>query len=489
MKRLRHVLPGPATCIALAVALPAALSLHESWDLMFSIASGRWILEYGFPVGDPFSLTADSAWFPHSWGFCVLAELMVRALGGAGPAVLMGLVLAAEILLIGRLVGEARAGGLFWLVLVLLVLWAQWYAFGAERAYQFGNLCFAAGLWLALRWRAGADWAAWLFVPLVAAWANLHGSWIVGPALLGSCALGALIDAGRLQRRHLLAAAASAAAFGAAALSPEALHTCLYPFRLVLGIHTRQIAEWHPWSLADGSGRALGILCLIAVWSLARSRDRSWSLLLPTAGLTLACVGNERFAPLAGIALAVTAAYHAAEKGGHAGLPLQLAGAIDRIDGWLKSWRKAASGALWPFAAVVAVGAVAHINPVGLAERLGPRDFPIEALQALCDRPPGRVLNTYRYGGAVSALCGPEYKVFIDGRNDPFPQSVHDDYRKLALLEPGWREALERYDPDYILWTRIGHGGPLLQILHGQGGWREVAGNEMGVLLVPEIVP
>jgi hypothetical protein len=119
-----------------------------------------------------------------------------------------------------------------------------------------------------------------------------------------------------------------------------------------------------------------------------------------------------------------------------------------------------------------------------LTRRLDPAFFPIRALQAVCLQPPGKVFNTFRHGGAISALCGPGYKVFIDSREDLFPPAIHSDYRRIALVEDGWREALRRYDPDYLFWSRELYGWRLLERLDLKHDWRVIVDEPVGGLWV-----
>jgi hypothetical protein len=93
------------------------------------------------------------------------------------------------------------------------------------------------------------------------------------------------------------------------------------------------------------------------------------------------------------------------------------------------------------------------------------------------------VLNEFIAGGVISYFVGPEYKVFIDPRKDPFPDSVHADYMHLLWGEPGWEEALTRYDPDYLVWFSSSPGNILLDHLRQRGGWREEVRDASGFVL------
>jgi hypothetical protein len=125
--------------------------------------------------------------------------------------------------------------------------------------------------------------------------------------------------------------------------------------------------------------------------------------------------------------------------------------------------------------ALVLLAGVSWQQPVPVEQGLLRSRFPLTCFEALRKLPPGRVMNRFTLGGAISYFAGTDYKVFIDSRNDPFPQPIHDDYTRILWLEPGWEESFARYDPDYLLWDEENPGNILLSNLQQRGGWREEA--------------
>ena len=75
-------------------------------------------------------------------------------------------------------------------------------------------------------------------------------------------------------------------------------------------------------------------------------------------------------------------------------------------------------------AAAVALAVSAALHPATVRERLYPGRFPLACFDTLKTLPPGKVLNRFIMGGALSYFAGPEYKVLIDSRNDPLVQST-----------------------------------------------------------------
>ncbi len=473
---VRRLLPGPAAVLALLVAVPIALSPLKNYDLFFHLAGARWILAHGFTRIDPFSVTGTAGWVPHEWGFGVLAEFSLRLFGAAGPELLTAALVAAFVLLAWRALRVASPSpGLSELVVLALTLAAQAFTWYQERPYHIGHVLFAVTLLLTQAWRRGSPRAPWLLVPLCALWANLHGSWILGPALLGSTAVGALLDGGDAahRRRCLWALGASGLAYLASGLSPSGPSIYLYPIVHALLSSTQTLEEWLPLDLSLRWARYYLALLLLAVFVCGGARPRAWAILLPTLGLAAASLGAQRHAPFAALLLAVFIAEHRHRLAPSA-LPEALRAAWQRMDGWIAAWIQRASGAAWPFVALGALALTAALHPTPVRERLYPHRFPLACLDSLQALPPGKVLNRFIMGGALSYFAGPEYKVFIDSRNDPFPKPIHDDYDRFVYGLPGWREALASYSPDYVLWNRTGAGSALPDLLLREGGWAKI---------------
>ena len=63
----------------------------------------------------------------------------------------------------------------------------------------------------------------------------------------------------------------------------------------------------------------------------------------------------------------------------------------------------------------------------------------------------GRMLNTYNGGGYLIYRLYPQQRVFIDGRYNPYPAQVIDDYFSIADGGPDWFDGLARYEIDFVV--------------------------------------
>lgn len=484
MSRRALLIPGPAALIAWVLGVWLGLSPLKHYDLFFHLAGGRYVLEHGFNHVDPFSVTGTAGWVPHEWGFGVISVLLVKVLGGMGPALLTGALAAANVLLLWAVLGRATPRrGLLALGVLGLILAVQSPTWSQERPFHLGHLLFALTVLGTQAWRSGNDRVLW-FAPLLGAlWANLHGSWLLGPALLGATAVGHALDAPEQRPRAVRALVASLAMFLASALSPSGPSIWFYPLHHSALASTQNINEWTPLDLTAGWSWAYLALLGVALFCVGQAPVRRIAILLPALGLGIAALRVQRHAPFGAVLVGLALLEHAAPIRGLV-WPESLRRLTRAIDELFARWSANARGALWPALTLFLLAVMSWQHPVPVEQRVLRSRFPLACFEALRKLPPGKVMNPFTIGGAISYFAGPDYKVFIDSRNDPFPQPIHDDYMRIRWSEPGWEESLARYDPDYLLWDEENPGNILLDQLRQRGGWREETRDRQYVLWV-----
>ena len=173
----------------LAIALPALAALivpMPAVDLAYQVRAGDVILATGqIPSTDTFTFTvAGSPWLDQQWLAQVLLAAGYRLGGWEALAVLRALLVAATF---GLVAAVAIARGASWRTASILALLA--FAISspalALRPQLFGIVVFAVLLLLVAVRERHSRWL--LLVPVLACvWANLHGSFVLVPLLLGS---------------------------------------------------------------------------------------------------------------------------------------------------------------------------------------------------------------------------------------------------------------------------------------------------------------
>jgi hypothetical protein len=85
--------------------------------------------------------------------------------------------------------------------------------------------------------------------------------------------------------------------------------------------------------------------------------------------------------------------------------------------------------------------------------------------------PAARIYNAYGWGGYLIWRLYPEQRVFIDGRADLHGTRRLDDYITIARLRPGWREVLDTYAVDLVIFEKE---APLSVALGLDPDWQRV---------------
>ncbi|MBN8227100.1 hypothetical protein JYK02_06195 [Corallococcus macrosporus] len=472
--RFRRFLPAPVAVFALGLIFWLGLRPLRNYDLFFHMAGGRYVLEHGFTRVDPFSVTGTAGWVPHEWGFGVLCVLLVKVLGAAGPSLFVAALVAANgvLLWVALRRADPRPSHLLVLLCLGLVSAVQAHTWLEERPFHVGHLFFVLAILGVQAWRQGQEKVLWAFPLLGLAWANLHGSWLLGPAVLASTAMGTALDdrSPASLRRCGTALAAALAMFLVAGVSPDGPHIYLYPIQHSLLPSTQRINEWGPLDLELRWSWVYLLLFGACLFVIGRAPVRRAASLLPSLVLGVAALKVQRHAPFAAVLVALALVEHA--RTGTADAPA-LPRLLSRLERALASWSTGTSLALWP-AVLVASLITLHAGAPRPVEQGTHPSIPLPVLQALGRQPPGRVLNRFVMGGPISYFAGAPYKVYIDSRNDPFPAAIHRAYEQLLWSEPGWEQALEAYAPDYIVWDTQNPGHLLLDHLRERGGWREL---------------
>jgi len=248
---------APLALLAVAlVALLPALVVQDSW---LALVAGREVAEHGLPHVDHLTaLTAGHRWVDQQWLGQLVLYGAARA-GGVGLAfaVCLACALAAFALClhVAHRRGASPAALLVFTVPALAA--APW---GLQlRTQSLALLLFAATLWLLER-------DSPFVLPVLAVWANVHGSVVVGVALVLARAL--------VARRPLLALAPLTVF-----VSPYALSLPGY-YRLMLldPPFGHAVKEWHRTS-PSGLTAVFFALAIVAVL-LARRLDRFALLVL-----------------------------------------------------------------------------------------------------------------------------------------------------------------------------------------------------------------
>jgi hypothetical protein len=455
----RGWLPGAVGIGVYVLLLALGNKLLSDPDTHWQIAIGQWILSHhAVPESDIYSFTMNGQpWISTQWLAQVAYALAFQVAGWAGPVMLAATAVAAALALLARFLGARLpqtttvlivAGALALmaphllarphvLAMPVLVLW-------------FGGLVAAAD-----RGEAPSPW----LLPLMALWANLHGGFVFGLALIGPVALDGICssDAAKTAAARL-ALALRWAGFAVAALAAS----CVTPYgwnailasRKILGLGEalQLIGEWHPASFGGIGSFEICLLLLLALtlWRGIVLPPLRIVLLLGLLHMAFSAERNQEvFALVAPIILAAPLARQIGGPG-DVGEPR-----LDRL--------QFAGLALCLLAATLLMTSLERFEP-------GTRNAPADAVAELKRLGVARVFNDYDFGGYLIAN---DIATFIDGRTELFGETfVVDHHRAIELIDP---DKLLRMLADYdIDATLLRTGSAASKLLDHLDGWQKV---------------
>jgi hypothetical protein len=507
----------------IAVALLAGTFLLLSrWPLWHSdvwghLKFGQWIVQHReLPTQEPFSPFTDRQPYVHfQWLTQVVMYLWFaageRLAGGdelhrlAGGVEMLSLLFALLSFLrcIFLLLAYRRVSGSMPLACVALLLTGAF--FGRMQRPQFVGDLFFAVLLLASS-RSVLSRRALLLVPVCfVLWANLHGSYAAGLALLGVFFLGRCIEAGRaagawhpltiLQdaqvRLLLLAGLVSTAAI--ALLNPHGPWLLLYTARFSQHPNLASIVEWQSMDFNWGPGPQWGyVICCIVV---AGTQILSPRLMSPTRLLLCASFGvfplfQQRMitwwdALVPWIVLPAWAElgqrlswswlhYRSAPTAGKtflAGFLLVLAVWLSPPLQWLRSHqprpleRSLSQGTPWQLAAQLTAPPGEKTSYPQLADALK-HGYPGGRFQ-------GRIFATETQGDYLLWALPPDYPVLVYTHVHLFPPEHWRECMTVMAGEPGWREILDRHGVNLVV-VEAEERPQLAKALKADADWRVV---------------
>lgn len=453
------------------------IMLRDS-DTLWQIKIGQWILEHrALPTTDIYSFTrAGEPWISSSWLSQVLFALVYEPSNWSGVVILTSLAIGATAAIFVHLLEPylepARA---FLLVTPLLFMSMGHFLARPHMLALPVMVAFVGGLLAAADRRTAPSW---LLLPLMALWANLHGGFVMGLALIGAIGLDALASADRKDRFALAArwAVFGLAALAAACCTPYGWNTLLASTKILsLGKLLSMIWEWMPADFSSLDLFGASLLGLIAIGYYS-GLVLSWTRILLLLGLVWAALNHvrniEAFALLTPLVLAKP---FAEQLGVTRAVALRAADARS-------SFAVSAIAAL----AIVAAGwsiTRSYATPYRYAF-IG-NQSPAAAVDVLERRHAQRIVSTAPIGGY---LITRNIKTFIDGRAELYGEQFVLDYFD-AVEGKNVETLLRLLDTYRIDATLLNPTVPASRIMDHLPGWKRLYADDVAVVHVRDDTP
>jgi len=447
------------------------LSYHQLWhtDIWGHLSYGRVIVEQKqIPATEPLMPLSegvpmvDTAWLAQVVGFFIHSQWGVASLQFLYASSIFICVIA--LLLRFREKTDSIAVSLIGLVVFGLVAYKS---LAIIRPQLAGLACYVVMFSLVTRnkWHR----SFWVILPLLFAfWANVHGSFLLGFAVLGALCLGRGLDIYRHTKSFKAIAADPKTQRLFVITELAILATLLNPYGIGIypAIHAishnpnlANLVEWDPLTLRMVHGKAMAVASIVLI-ILYRLTPRRVSFAEPILliGLGLLAMWSVRmviwWTPIAALYTflhlnAVLKKYlksqqeqEEAEQPTRSGLNTVVT-----------------IGLAWIFFAYTPFGTIMlHGYPKDAAKykRIYRRSVspqtPFEITNYLHDhQPQGLVFNPYEWGDYLLWAGPANMKIFLNSHAHLVPRDIWLDYLHIANASSAWRDKLDRYGVNTVI--------------------------------------
>jgi hypothetical protein len=440
-------------------------SLLNDSDTYWQIGAGKWILDHNaVPHVDIYSFTkAGEPWVSSSWLAQVLFAEAYELAGWSGPVVLSAASIAATFALFAHILGRKIPATYAIIIALAALMLSTGHLLARPHVLVLPVMvAWVNGLVEASERREAPSF--WL-LPLIALWANLHGGFVFGLALVAPFALDALWNAQAPQRRRL---ALRWIAFGIGALvaccaTPYGWGSILAARKILdLGELLHLIYEWMPADFSRFSPFEAYVFASIALALYCGVKLTPPRILL-VLGLFHMALSHVRNIEILALLMPLVVLTPVASQFGlkaartvRTNFPIASAAILALL-----------GASTWAFAANYKYSPPAIQSPAA-------------AVDALIARHPKRVLNDLPFGGY---LISRQLPVFIDGRAELYGEAFEMNYyRALQLKDVNlFLNLLRDYDIDAVLLTPV---TPAASLLDHLDGWSRVYADDNAVLHV-----
>ena len=455
-----------------AVVLPV-IALHGALgtiDLAYHVRTGDIMLHtHGLVRHDLYTFTVPGTpWLDQQWGAQLLFAVIYRALGWPGLAftqILLGGLTVLFVYLACRAAGpppRVAAG-------VTLGAFAVAWTSLTLRPQLLAAVLFSVSLWLVVGRRLHPRRLLWMPV-VVVFWANIHGSFFLGPVLLGLAVFQDLYGHRPQAQRVIRVTAVSLLA---TLVNPFGPRVWSYVYAISRNpFISKLVSEWQPPSVRRPDDAIFFLSVAALVYLLARrGRATPWP--------ALAWLGLF-------FAMALTASRNTMWWG-LAAAPV-LAGLLGE-SGHRRDERPPPLFVNTAIAAclVLLVGVFFSISLEGGSFREpGTRvaDAPVALTAELRGmlQPGDRIFNLQRWGSWFE-LAIPEDPVFVDSRIEIFPGRVWNDYLAVSNGREGWQAILDRWKVRAVAVSQD-QQGTLIRLMERDPRWRLAYRDDEGVIFL-----
>ncbi len=470
----------------------------QGWAVLLADGDTGWHIRNGEQIIDTRSVPRSDAfafgstghpWFSWEWLPDALFAALFRTGGLMAVAIFCGIIIAVSVSVLFRHMIWRSVGVCIALPLTLLAVGASSVHYLA-RPHVIALLFFATVAWLIDLDRAGPRRLTWTLPLLFLFWANCHGSFLAGLAMLGLWFVESVIRAhGDTRRRRYPARTAMILVSSAAA-------TFCNPYGWRLHAHALEYlrSAWIQATIEEFQSprfrsenmfqyEILLIAGLCALPWLFRQRELYPGLVvLLWAHESLASVRHVPLYCLAAGPFTASWIQSSWNRWLSRCLPGPLFRAFNSINLTWRVWSH--GGTVWPVILCVAIGATAQKQVSFPANK-----FPVAIVKrnssqfASGTRPARRIFSSDQWSDYLIFECYPAVRIFFDGRSDFFGPWRGTAYQQLMR---GSSESPAILDRENVELALIPKEWALDGILRNDPRWRVLDADDQAVLFARE---
>ncbi|MDA9397736.1 hypothetical protein XH79_02565 [Bradyrhizobium sp. CCBAU 45389] len=430
---LRAWLPLILATTAYLILIGKIGEILRDADTYWHVVVGEWIIDHrAVPYVDPFSFTKHGApWITSAWLSEVLYFLAFKLAGWLGPALLAALAASTAFFLLAHCLLKRLSNVPVTILVSAGIAMTVHHILARPHVLIFPLMV----LWVdgLLRATDARRTPPWTYLLIITLWANLHGSFTLGIAMIAPFALEAIWNADKSSRLTVALHwfRFGVLALGAGCVTPYGIESILVTTRILsLGSVLSTIGEWRP--IDFGSLHPFTV-CLLggAAYALYSGFKLPFLRMAALLALVYETLAHQRyvdvFAMVAPFLIADPLAQHVLRQEHRKAIPARTTHLIT-------------------FFAVVSI-----VTGVILVTK--DRSLPLvpgAAVEKLKERKADRVLNDYYFGGYLIFQRMP---TFIDSRAELYGPEFLSRYMRVLSLEdiPDFIKLLDEYKIDSTL--------------------------------------
>lgn len=491
MKIRGFFIPSIADIIFISIFLYLSFNIGNSLlndgDTGYHIKAGEYILENVLvPRHDIFSYhSPPPQWTAHEWLSEVIMAVIHNLSGLTGIVLFFSFLIAFSYYLLFKILKNYNVNILFTIVILLLVIASSqihWLA----RPHIFSMLLFILWYYILDEFQY-KDINHLSFMPfLMVLWVNLHGGFISGFLLLGIYLMGNLVSFIVHKKEESKSKVINFIiiiflCLISSCINPYFYEILLFPFKLISNRFIMDnVNEFLSPNFHEPMFFTLLLFLLITALALSKKRLNTIEFIL-VIFFTYMSLYSIRYVPLFSIIVSPIISKHLQnifdESSDRIKKFLDVrAERISKID-------SSAKGYLFPSIVVCAV-IIVFIRG-GLSFEFDKKSKPIDAVNFIKrEWISGNMFNNDEFGDYIIYAAWPQYKVFFDGRSDMYGTEKMKEYFKIARIEPGIDDVLEKYKIDWIFYNS---GSSLSQYLLQRQDWRLIYSDRVADIFVRDI--